>query len=103
MDADKMRDRELLDFNLKREQAMIDLEKAAVAARRKEVIELQAYYQRAAEDKQAFEKAVDEEVAKEAERQFKMRDAQWQREDQARINLLKDVYQSREKDILLKQ
>lgn len=31
-----------------------------------------------------------------------MRDAQWQREDQARINLLKDVYQSREKDILLK-
>ena len=32
-----------------------------------------------------------------------MRDAQWQREDQARINLLKDVYQSREKDILLKQ
>lgn len=76
-DADKMRDRELLEYNLKREQAMIDLEKAAVAARRKEVIELQAYYQRAAEDKQAFEKAVDEEVAKEAERQFKMRDAQW--------------------------
>ena len=101
-DADKMRDRELLEYNLKREQAMIDLEKAAVAARRKEVIELQAYYQRAAEDKQAFEIAVDEEVAKEAERQFKMRDAQWQREDQARINLLKDVYQSREKDILLK-
>lgn len=32
-----------------------------------------------------------------------MREAQWQREDQARINLLKDVYQSREKDILLKQ
>lgn len=32
-----------------------------------------------------------------------MRDAQWQREDQARINLLKDVYLSREKDILLKQ
>lgn len=40
----------------------------------------------------AFERAVDAEVAKEAERQFKMRDAQWQREDQARINLLKDVY-----------
>ena len=32
-----------------------------------------------------------------------MRDAQWQREDQARINLLKDVYYSREQDILLKQ
>jgi RNA polymerase-binding transcription factor DksA len=32
-----------------------------------------------------------------------MREAQWQREEQARINLLKDVYASREKDILLKQ
>jgi len=46
---------------------------------------------------------VDEFVQQEAERQYKMREAQWQREEQARINLLKDVYQSREKDILLKQ
>lgn len=82
---------------------MMDLEKAAAAQRRREVVELQAYYKQSADDKAAFEKAVDDEVAKEAERQYKMRDAQWQREDQARINLLKDVYQSREKDILLKQ
>ena len=47
---------------------MIDLEDAARAARRNEVIELQDYYKRAAEDKQAYEKAVDAEVAKEAER-----------------------------------
>jgi len=32
-----------------------------------------------------------------------MRQAQWHREQQAKINLLKDVYASREKDILLKQ
>lgn len=32
-----------------------------------------------------------------------MREAQWTREEQARINLLKDVYNSREKDVLLKQ
>ena len=32
-----------------------------------------------------------------------MREAQWAREEQARINLLKDVYHSREKDVLLKQ
>lgn len=101
--AEKQRDRELLAANLAREKAMVDLEEAAKAARRREVIELQAYYKKSAEDKEAYERAVDAEVAKEAERQFKMRDAQWQREDQARINLLKDVYQSREKDILLKQ
>ena len=32
-----------------------------------------------------------------------MRQAQWDREKQARVNLLKDVYISREKDILLRQ
>lgn len=32
-----------------------------------------------------------------------MREAQWHREETARINLLKDVYHSREHDILLKQ
>ena len=47
---------------------MVDLEKAAVAQRRKEVVELQAYYKQSADDKAAFERAVDEEVAKEAER-----------------------------------
>lgn len=47
---------------------MMDLEEAARVARRNEVIELQDYYKRAAEDKHAFEKAVDAEVAKEAER-----------------------------------
>ena len=31
-----------------------------------------------------------------------MREAQWERERQARINLMKDVYVAREKDILLK-
>ena len=66
--ADKQRDKEILEYNLAREKAMIDLEVAAKAARRKETIELQAYYKKSAEDKMAFEKAVDEEVAKEAER-----------------------------------
>ena len=51
INADKQRDKELLEANLKREQAMIDLEDAARAARRNEVIELQDYYKRAAEDK----------------------------------------------------
>jgi len=34
----------LLQAALQREQAMMDLEKAAAAQRRKEVVELQAYY-----------------------------------------------------------
>jgi hypothetical protein len=31
-----------------------------------------------------------------------MREAQWKREEEAKINLLKDVYNSREKEILMK-
>lgn len=40
INADKNRDKEILSANLTREQAMIDLEKAAVAQRRREVEEL---------------------------------------------------------------
>lgn len=100
--TEKERDRQLLQANLDREKAMIELEEREKAARRQEILDLQGYYKQSADDKASYEKMVDEVVQQEAERQFKMRDAQWQRENQARINLLKDVYQAREKDILLK-
>jgi len=64
--------------------------------RRHEVVELQKYYKQSEHDMVAYQKLVDEFVEAEAERQYKMREAQWQREEQARINLLKDVYNSRE-------
>jgi len=54
---------------------LIELEEAEKVQRRNEVMELQEYYKKSANEQAAFEKAVDEEVAKEAERQFKMRDA----------------------------
>lgn len=82
---------------------MVEIEEAERKKRRDEVIALQKYYKQTEADKGAYQKLVDEFVEAEAERQYKMREAQWQREEQARINLLKDVYQSREKDVLLKQ
>merc|ERR1712048_394832 len=92
-----------LSAALAREQALADIEEQEKQRRRQEVIELQKYYKQTESDKQAYEKLVDEFVQAEAERQYKMREAQWIREEQARINLLKDVYNSREKDVLLKQ
>lgn len=103
LEKEKARDKELLAAALHREQALASIEDAEKQQRRKEVIELQQYYKQAGADKEAYEKLVDEFVQQEAERQYKMREAQWQREEQARINLLKDVYQAREKDVLLKQ
>ena len=82
---------------------MADLEEAERQAKRNETIELQKHYKKAKADASALEKHIEELVNEEAERQYKMRQAQWDREKQARVNLLKDVYISREKDILLKQ
>ena len=39
----------------------------------------------------------------ENDKQWDAREQQWRREDQARVNLLKNVYQNREQDILLRQ
>ena len=36
-------------------------------------------------------------------KQWESKEAQWRREDQARINLMKNVYANREQDVLLKQ
>ena len=42
-------------------------------------------------------------VAEENAKQWQAREKQWDREDQARINLLRNVYANREQDVLLKQ
>ena len=102
LEAAKARDKELLDAALAREKALIELEEAEKNARRQEVIELQKHYKKTKGDKNALEREIDEFVSAEADRQYKMREAQWERERQARINLMKDVYIAREKDILLK-
>ena len=71
--------------------------------RRREIVELQKHYGKATEDKAAYERMVDELTMQEGNRQWDAREQQWRREDMARVNLLKNVYQNREQDILLKQ
>lgn len=44
MDAERKRDKQLLDANLIRENALINLEEAEKNQRRNEVLELQDYY-----------------------------------------------------------
>lgn len=46
---------------------------------------------------------IDKLVAEENAKQWEAREKQWDREDQARINLLKNVYANREQDIELKK
>ena len=72
-------------------------------ARRREIQELQKHYQNTQSNKAAYEKMIEELTQVENEKQWDAREQQWRREDQARVNLLKNVYQNREQDILLKQ
>ena len=46
---------------------------------------------------------VDQLVENENIKQWEAREAQWRREDQARVNLMKNVYQNREQAIILNQ
>lgn len=46
---------------------------------------------------------IDKLVAEENAKQWEAREKQWDREDQARVNLLKNVYANREQDIELKK
>lgn len=97
------KDKVMLDAALQRERALEQLEADERLARRKEIQELQTHYNKQAADKNAYEKMIDELVAGENAKQWDSREQQWRREDQAKINLLKNVYHNREADVLLKQ
>jgi len=100
---DRLRDKELLEAAMKRERDIENLEAAEKQALRNEIVELQKHYGQQAEDKAAYEKMIEQLVENENVKQWEAKEAQWRREDQARINLMKNVYQNREQDILLKQ
>lgn len=59
-EAEKQRDKELLDAALAKEKAIQELEEAEKIARRQEIIELQKYYKKSENDKAAYEKLVDQ-------------------------------------------
>lgn len=91
----------MLNQALNREQQLQELEDAEKLARRNEVMELQQYLQQQKSDKAEYEKMIDQLVADENEKKWNERETQWQREDQARVNLLKNVYANRAADVEL--
>lgn len=101
--SEKQRDLQLLNAALEREKELERLEHEERMRHRAETIELQKYAQQVSSDKQAYEKMIDKLVAEENAKQWEAREKQWDREDQARINLLKNVYANREQDIELKK
>ena len=87
-----MRDKQMLDAALAYEKQVADFEQSEREAAKKEVIELQKFHMKTQADRSAQEKLVEQMIADENAKQWNAREAQWRREDQARINLLKNVY-----------
>jgi hypothetical protein len=71
--------------------------------RRNEVVELQKHYMQKTQDKKAEEQLIEHLTWLESEKQWKMREDKWRKEDQARINLLRNVYDNRAQNIDVKQ
>lgn len=94
---------QLLNAALEREKALEQLEYDERMLHRAETIELQKFAQQTSNDKKAYEKMIDDLVADENAKQWEAREKQWDREDQARINLLRNVYANREQDVELKK
>ena len=101
--SEKQRDLQLLNSALEREKALEALEYEERMKHRAETVELQQYAQQVTQDKKAYEKMIDQLVADENSKQWEAREKQWDRVDQARVNLLRNVYANREQDIELKR
>lgn len=93
--VEKERDKHMLTNALTREQELERLEQEEKLRRRSEVVELQQYYLQKAEDKKAEEQLIEHLTWLESEKQWKMKEDKWRREEQARVNLMKNVYDQR--------
>lgn len=101
--SEKERDKQMLSTAIGREKEIERLEQEERSRRRKEVIDLQKFYMEKAEDKKAEDQLVDYLTWLESEKQWKIKEDKWRKEDQARINLMKQVYEDRAKNIGAKQ
>jgi len=78
---EKMRDKEMLDKALTRERQIALLEEEERLRRRQEVIDLQKFYLQKAEDKKAEEQLIEYLTWLESEKQWKLKEDKWRKED----------------------
>ena len=71
----------LLKATLNRERALENLESEEKFRRRTEVVDLQKHYSQEAKDKKAEEELIERLTALESEKQWKMREDKWRKED----------------------
>ena len=102
-DMERQRDKEMLAFNLAREAALEDLEGRERLKKRAEAKELQQHYMMERMDAAREEAEIERLTKLESDKQWEKREDQWRKEEEARIQLLREVYESRAQNIDLKK
>lgn len=92
---EKDRDRDMVQQAVERERAIERKEQEEKDQRRKEAKDLQEYYKLSKADQLEQERLIDELVRLEEEKARRQQDFKWQQENDARIQLLREVYESR--------
>jgi hypothetical protein len=96
---EKERDKFMLQMALDREHAFEELELQEKDERRKESKELQNHYKQQSDNAQREEAMIEYLTQLEEEKQRKIQDDKWRKEDEAKIQLLREVYESRAQNI----
>jgi hypothetical protein len=96
---EKERDKLLLQSALDRENALHNLELQEKDEKRQEAKELQEHYKQQSDDQLREEIMIEQLTLLEEEKQRKVQEDKWRKEDEARIQLLREVYESRAQNI----
>ena len=100
---EKMKDKELIDSIVAKEKALDLIDKQEKEKKIKEFHENKKYLEYVMNQKKEAELWMDKIAQEEADREYKKEMEEWQKEEQKRIQLLKDVYKGREDAIRYKK
>ena len=93
---EKMKDKELIDSIVAKEKALDLIDKQEKEKKIKEFHENKKYLEFVMNQKKEAELWMDKIAQEEADREYKKEMEQWQKDEEKRIKLLKDVYKGRE-------
>jgi len=103
LEFEKMKDKELVDSIVAKEKALDLIDKQEKEKKIKEFAENKKYLEYVMNQKKEAEAWMDKLAQDEADRAYKKEMEEWQKEENKRIQLLKDVYKGREDAIKYKK
>lgn len=100
---EKEHDKKLINDILEKEKALDEIDKIEKQKRKNEFYENRKYLEHVMNQKKEAEIWMDKVAQEEADKQYEKEQRQWMKEEAARIELLKQVYQDRARAILMKK